>query len=50
MYMKFNDNQLDYIQVDTNAASVYYAYENNSPNGANRATGEIIILILKISR
>ena len=47
MYMKFNDNQLNYIQVDTNAASVYYAYENNSPNGANRATGEIIILYFK---
>jgi lipopolysaccharide export system protein LptA len=47
MYMKFKNNELDYIQVDTNAASVYFAYENNSPNGANRAKGEVIILYFK---
>lgn len=47
MYMKFKNNELDYIQVDTNAASVYFAYENNSPSGANRAKGEVIILYFK---
>lgn len=47
MYMKFKNNELDYIQVDTNAASVYFAYENNSPGGANRAKGEVIILYFK---
>ncbi len=47
MYMKFKNNELDYIQVDTNAASIYFAYENKSPNGANRAKGEVIILYFK---
>lgn len=47
MYMKFDDNLLNYIQVDTNAASIYYTYENTSPNGANKANGEVIILNFK---
>jgi lipopolysaccharide export system protein LptA len=47
MYMKFKNNELDYIRVDTNAASVYYTYENSSPNGVNQATGEVIILYFK---
>ncbi len=47
MYMKFHDNELSYIQVDTNAASIYYTYENTSPNGANKANGEVIILNFK---
>ncbi len=47
MYMKFKNNELDYIQVDTNAASVYFAYENNAPSGANRVKGEVIILYFK---
>jgi len=44
MLMKFQENQLDYIRVDTNAASIYFAYEEEKPSGANRATGEIITL------
>jgi lipopolysaccharide export system protein LptA len=47
MYMSFKDNNIDYIQVDTNAASIYFAYDNGSPNGANRATGNEIILYFK---
>ena len=47
MYMKFLDNQLDYIRVDTNAASIYFVYDNKSPNGANKSNGEVIILNLK---
>jgi lipopolysaccharide export system protein LptA len=47
MHMKFKNNELDYIRVDTNAASVYFTYENGSPNGVNRATGEVIILYFK---
>jgi hypothetical protein len=44
MHMKFLDNQINYIQVDTNAASIYYVYDRDTPNGANRSNGEIIIL------
>jgi len=44
MHMKFKDNQLNYIRVDTNAASIYYTFEDSIPNGVNRASGEIITL------
>ena len=47
MHMKFKDNQLDFIRVDTNAASIYYTFENTKPNGVNRVTGEIITLYFK---
>jgi lipopolysaccharide export system protein LptA len=47
MHMKFKDNQLNYIRVDTNAASIYYTYEDSIPNGVNRTTGEIITLYFK---
>src|SRR5205085_3813275 len=47
MYMKFLDNQLNYIQVDTNAASIYYVYDSENPNGANKSNGEVIILNFK---
>lgn len=47
MHMKFKDNQLDYIRVDTNAASIYYTFEDSIPNGVNRASGEIITLYFK---
>lgn len=47
MLMKFKENQLDYIRVDTNAASIYFVYENEEPSGANRATGEIITLFFQ---
>ncbi len=47
MYMKFLDNQINYIRVDTNAASIYFVYDNKEPNGANKSNGEIIILNFK---
>lgn len=47
MHMKFKDNELDYIRVDTNAASIYYTFEDSTPNGVNRTTGEIITLYFK---
>ncbi len=44
MHMKFIANEINYIQVDTNAASIYYVYDNQNPNGANRSNGEVIKL------
>jgi lipopolysaccharide export system protein LptA len=47
MHMKFFANEINYIQVDTNAASIYYVYDNENPNGANRSNGEVIKLFFK---
>ncbi|MFI5144980.1 MAG: OstA-like protein [Ignavibacteria bacterium] len=47
MLMKFIENQLDYIRVDTNAASIYFVYEETEASGVNRATGQIITLFFK---
>ena len=47
MHMKFKDNQLNFIRVDTNAASIYYTFEDSVPNGVNRTSGEIITLYFK---
>jgi lipopolysaccharide export system protein LptA len=47
MLMKFNENQLDYIRVDTNAASIYFVYEDSAASGVNKATGQIITLFFK---
>ncbi len=44
MFMKFKENELDYIRVDTNAASIYFVYDQKNPNGANKSNGEIITL------
>lgn len=45
MHIKFLSNQISTIQVDTNAASVYYFYDSENPNGANRSYGEVIRLM-----
>lgn len=50
MHMKFFDNQINYIQVDTNAASIYFVYDNNNPNGANRSDGEVIKLFFSYKK
>jgi lipopolysaccharide export system protein LptA len=42
MFLKFVENKIDYIQVDTNAACIYFSYENKDPNGANRVYGSTI--------
>lgn len=47
MFMKFVENAVNYIQVDTNAASVYFAYEQEKPNGANRVYGKRIGLYFR---
>lgn len=47
MHIKFLDNQVNYIQVDTNAASIYFVYDTNDPNGANRSTGDVIKLFFR---
>ena len=47
MYMRFLDNQLNYIRVDTNAASIYFVYDSKNPNGANKSNGEVIIMNFK---
>ncbi len=47
MHIKFLDNEVSYIQVDTNAASIYFVYDSQSPNGANRSNGEVIKLFFK---
>jgi hypothetical protein len=44
MHIKFLNNQINSIQVDTNAASIYYVFDNDIPNGANRSYGEVIRL------
>jgi hypothetical protein len=44
MFITFKENNIDYIRVDTNAASIYYSFENDEPGGANKANGEIITL------
>lgn len=50
MHIKFLDNQINYIQVDTNAASIYFVYDTDTPNGANRSNGEVIKLFFKDKR
>lgn len=47
MHMKFFLNEINYIQVDTNAASIYFIFDNEIPNGANRSNGEVIKLFFK---
>lgn len=44
MRINFLLNEINFIQVDTNAASIYFVYDNNGPGGANRSEGEIIRL------
>lgn len=44
MHMKFIANEINFIQVDTNAASIYFVYDSNNPNGANRSNGQVIKL------
>lgn len=44
MHIKFLDGEVNYIRVDTNAASIYFVYENELNNGVNRSAGDIIKL------
>jgi len=47
MFLRFVQDKIDYIQVDTNAASIYFSYEGKDPNGANRVYGATIALFFK---
>lgn len=47
MHMKFLSNEINYIQVDTNAASIYFIFDSENPNGANSSNGEVIKLFFK---
>jgi lipopolysaccharide export system protein LptA len=42
MHLNFTENKINFIQADTNAASIYFVYDKNFPNGANRSEGNII--------
>ncbi len=44
MHIKFLEGEVNYIRVDTNAASIYFVYENELNNGVNRSAGDIIKL------
>lgn len=44
IHIKFLEGEVNYIRVDTNAASIYFVYENNLNNGVNRSDGDIIKL------
>lgn len=47
MHINFLESQVNYIQVDTNAASIYFVYDRDISNGANRSNGEVIKLFFK---
>lgn len=47
MHIKFLDGEVNYIRVDTNAASIYFVYDNELNNGVNRSAGDIIKLYFK---
>src|SRR4030095_6650539 len=45
MHMKFVNNEVNFIQVDTSASSIYFIYaEDKTPNGANKSEGDVIVL------
>jgi hypothetical protein len=50
MHIGFLLNEINYIQVDTNAASIYFVYDSQMPNGANRSDGEVIKLYFKLKK
>lgn len=44
MHIKFLEGEINFIRVDTNAASIYFVYDNNLNNGVNKSAGDIIKL------
>lgn len=42
--MSFAENKLERIEADRNAISLYYLFEDHLPNGANRSSGDRIII------
>lgn len=44
MRMYFEDDELTRIEVDRTATSLYYLYDGDRPNGANRSSGDKIFI------
>ena len=44
MTLYFVEHKLDKVVVERNATSLYYLYDDNAPNGVNRASGDRIII------
>jgi lipopolysaccharide export system protein LptA len=42
--MYFHVNKLKQVDVQKNASSLYYLYDNNAPNGMNKSSGDRIII------
>jgi lipopolysaccharide export system protein LptA len=42
--MEFKDGKIGRIVVEKTATSLYYLYEENTPNGVNKSSGDTIIL------
>ncbi|MCX7984084.1 MAG: hypothetical protein N3A63_04170 [Bacteroidetes bacterium] len=45
--MYFRDNTLQHIDVQRNAMSFYYVFDNSVPNGANKISGEHIEIVFE---
>jgi lipopolysaccharide export system protein LptA len=44
MTMYFSNDELEHVFVNNNATSFYYLFDNNKPNGANKASGDNITM------
>ena len=42
--MYFRANKLDQVDVEKNATSFYYLFDNKEPNGANKSSGDRIFI------
>ncbi len=42
--MYFRANKLEQVDVQKNATSLYYLYDNNEPNGVNKSSGDRIFI------
>ncbi len=42
--MRFANDQLDSVLVNTTATSLYYLYDQNKPDGANKSSGDLIYI------
>jgi lipopolysaccharide export system protein LptA len=42
--MYFHVNKLQQVDVQKNATSLYYLYDNNEPNGVNKSSGDRILI------
>jgi lipopolysaccharide export system protein LptA len=42
--MFFRDNKLEHVDVQRNATSLYYLFDNGAPNGVNKSSGDQILI------